>query len=232
MKRHFGSCAIILLVASCAGQADAIYSSETTWAAAVPGATIVNYTGIAAADALVQYGTGPGATTTLNSVTYTAVAPTNSEDYLGVLGSDVAGVDFGVPTLAVGGEPAGPASLLITLPNPVNALGFFFDTDDTVDVAITLSDGTVEVEGSATFPTLAFFGVTSTNAITSVEISNASYIGGSPENALFLSEFAYGPSVAATPEPGSVALTFAGLAVFGLAAGRKRLRSSRQRRSA
>jgi hypothetical protein len=134
----------------------------------------------------------------------------------------VTGVDLGFPTLAVGGEPAGPASLLITLPQPVYALGFFFDTDDTPDVTITLSDGTTQTQ-AAVFPTFGFFGVTSSTALTSVEISDALYAAMGGENAVFLSEFAYGPSVAAAvPEPSTLALVGFGVALLGF-----RLRSGR-----
>jgi len=216
--------AVMLLALGCVARADTIYSSQSAWDTAVPGETTVNFDGIATASEVVEYGTGPGATTTLDGVTYTAVAPTNAGDYLGVIGSAVAGVDFGVPTLAVGGNPPGPAALLITVPNPVNALGFVFDNDDSADVTITLSDGTVETE-SAFFPDLNFFGVTSTSGITSVEISDALYPSG--EQAVFLSEFAFGPSAASTvPEPGTFGLSLMVMVALGSLLVRRKSRAS------
>jgi hypothetical protein len=210
---------IILLAASFLASADTIYTSQSAWNAAVPGETTLNFAGIATPLEIVSYGTGVGATTTLGGVTYTIASPTNSGDYLGIIGSSYPGVEFGVPTLAVAGDPPGPATLLLTLPAPVDALGFVFDTDESADVTITLSDGTVETEPSR-YPNLDFFGVTSTTGITSVEISDSLYPSG--EQAIFLSQFAFGPSsAAAVPEPRTLGLLLAAILALGLSIRRK-----------
>jgi hypothetical protein len=211
-------CCAILLLGGSVAQADVFYSNETAWLSAVPGATQLNFNGITSSTGIVTYGTGAGATTTLDGVTYTAVAPTNSGNYLGVLGGNVSGFVIGAPTLVVGGEPAGPASLLITLPFSTNALGFVYDGDDTSNLTVTLSDGTMLVIPGSHFPTLSFFGVTSATGLTSVEISNAAFVSSSPENAIAFSEVDYGPrfAPAAVPEPGYFALFAAGIAIVVL----------------
>ena len=209
---------LALLAVSFAAEGDTIYTSQSSWLAAVSGSiTTDTFSGVplpAAPNNHLIYGTGPGATTTLDSVTYTAGPTTNSGDYLGILGTGYAGLIFPVPVLAVGGEPSGPADLLITLPNPVNALGFFVNTDDSTSDKVTLSDGTTSTV-EALYPTLGFFGITSSTGLTSVEITNTS--NGSPEQGIFLSELQYGPAAPTTasmPEPrtlGSMLLMAVGL---------------------
>lgn len=222
MKNAFW-CAAVLLAASGVVPADTVYSNEADWLAAVSGATTVNYDGVTTPTGIVTYGTGVGASVTLSGVTYTTVAPTNSGDYLGVLGGSVPSFAIGDPTLGVGGEPAGPASLLITLPYATNALGFVYDGDNSANLTVKLSDGTTETIPGSDFPGLSFFGVTSTTALTSVEISDGAFLIGSPENAIAFSEVDYGPAVtSATPEPGSLSL-IAAIAAGGLLVRRKHL---------
>ena len=231
MKNLF-CCGAVFLAATVVVQADTVYTNEADWLAAVSGATTVNFDGIATPTGIVTYGTGVGATVTLSGVTYTAVAPTNAGDYLGVLGGSVPGFAIGEPTMVVGGEPPGPASLLITLPYATDALGFVYDSDDTQNLTVQLSDGTMETIAGSSFPVLSFFGVTSTTALTSVEISNGAFLIGSPENAIAFSEVDYGPATTSpVPEPGSFGL-LAAIAAAGLLVRRKHLGRRLQVRSA
>ena len=231
MKNAF-CCAAVFLAAIAIAQADTIYTNEADWLAATAGATAVNFDGITTSTGIVTYGAGVGATVTLSGVTYTAVAPTNAGDYLGVLGGSVPGFVIGEPTLVVGGEPAGPASLLITLPYATDSLGFVYDSDDTANLTVKLSDGTTETIAGSDFPALSFFGVTSTAPLTSVEISDGAYLISSPENAIAFSEVDYGPATTSpVPEPGSFGL-LAAIAAAGLLVRRKHLGRRLQVRSA
>lgn len=207
------SLAILVFALSYTAYADTIYNTQSSWSSAVSGTvTSDNFSGItlpAPPGNDLIYGTGPGATVTLSSVTYTAGPTTNSQDYLGILGVGLDGLTFTQPVLAVGGQPSGPADLIITLPYAVNALGFFVDTDNSTSDKVAFSDGTQTTEGVG-YPGLAFVGITSTTGITSVEISNT--LNGSSEQGLFISEVEYGPEASSTtPEPSSAIFLMLGM---------------------
>lgn len=111
---------------------------------------------------------------------------------------------------------------MITPPNPVYALGFNYDGDAGGTLKVTLSDGTTDTI-NAIYPAVDFFGVTSINPITSVELSTPSSSGSG--QGILLTQFAYGPAAATgVPEPKSILLTLT-MAVFLLLARRVRIRA-------
>jgi hypothetical protein len=217
MRKLFGA-AIVLVAASCVAQADVFYNDAAAWNASVTGATTINFEGIAAPGGNVFYGSGAGAFTTVGGVDF-AVGPAGTNNGLFVVGDNVyypaAAITPQITTF--GGVP--PNDLLVTLPNPVTALGFDFGGIYVGDTAtITLSDGTVQTVAAPASPGLAFFGVTAPGGITSVDITLPSDTYG-----IGMTDFSYGTAATVTPEPSFFILVGVGLAgVIGIARRRQR----------
>jgi hypothetical protein len=158
---------ILGLAASYVANADVIYNNPAAWQNAVSGATTINFEGIAPVNGYTYIGSGPGTSFTLGGVQF-AIGPASNGNLF------IIGDNFYYPGTAVisSQESTTPVNdLLITLPRPVTALGFFFGDFDGDTATITLSDGTVAFPTAVEVPYLGFFGVTSNIGITSVGIS-------------------------------------------------------------
>jgi hypothetical protein len=207
----------VLVVASGVAQADVYYNSQVAWNASVPGATTINFEGIAASGGNVSYGYGPGSFTNVGGVTF-AVGPAGTDNILFVVGDNVY-----YPVSAITPQATSiigpPNDLMITLPSSVTAVGFNFGSIFVGDNAtITLSDGSVQTVAVPASPGLAFFGAVAPGGITSVDITLPADTFG-----LGMTDFSYGTAAAATPEPSFVILLGVGLAgVIGIVRRRQR----------
>jgi hypothetical protein len=198
--------AFAVIVAPTVLQADETFTSESTWAESVSGITTINFEGIAPAHSYNYYGTGPSANVTVGGVNF-AVGASGTGDNLFVIGD---GFYYPFAVLSVQGNPT-TQDLLIDLPTPVTALAFDFATFESAPGTITLSDGTI-IPISTGSNDFEFFGVTSSAAITSVDITET---GGGVLN---LEDFS---SATVTPEPGTAILWLTGILL--MIATRKRI---------
>jgi hypothetical protein len=212
VRKLFGI-AVILHVASWVVQAgpifpDVLYNDPAIWSAAVTGVTNVNLEGIVPPSSYAYVGRGAGANTTVDGVNF-AIGP-SSNGYLWIIGDD-----FYYPGTAVitSQESTTPFNdLLITLPDAVTALGFYFGDAYGDTATITLSDGTVQLQTALAGPYLGFFGVTAPGGVTQVDITT-------PDVVMNVSDVSYGSSV---PEPIAPILSGMGIALIGVLLRRRR----------
>jgi hypothetical protein len=186
--------------------ADVIYNDPVTWLSAISGQVMtVNFEGLAPGGSYRYIGSGPGANTSVNGVNF-AVGP-NSNGNLFIIGDD-----FYYPgTAAISSQGSSTAfnELLITLPGPSKALGFYFGDFGGDTATITLSDDTVALPTAIVVPYLGFFGVTTWDSgteINSVDIST-------PNVVMNVSSLSYSSSV---PEPTSLTLLGVALVFMGV----------------
>lgn len=204
--RKLIAAAVVLVAASCAAQADVFYNNSTAWNAAVPGATTINFEGIVPDPPNYLVIGGAGSSTVVGGVNF-AVGPAGTNNLFFIVGDN-----FYYPSAAITPQitvldGAPPNDLLITLPQPVTALGFDFGGIFVGDNAtITLSDGAVQTVAAPASPGLAFFGVTAPGGLTSVDITLPSDSYG-----IGVTDFSY---ESATPEPSFYSALGVGLAAM------------------
>lgn len=193
MKRNLIHLTIIFAALGVA-RADVVYNNQAAWTAAVSGVTTINFEGIVPANGFQAY---PGSTT-IGGVTF-GVGPASPSGLFFLIGDNFYG--FGVATLSSQdpGTGTNPTNdFLVTLPNPVTALGFNYIVDPGT-VTVTLSDGVTQNIVAANTPTKAFFGVTAPGGITSVDITEPYSLAA---QSIDMSDFSYA-TPSATPEPSS-----------------------------
>lgn len=206
---------VILLAASFSAQADLFYNDPTTWLSATTGAvTTVNFEGLVPPPfGGIFIGSGAGANTTVGGINFAIGPASNGNLFIladGIYYPGTAVISSQESTTAVN-------DLLITLPAPVTALGFWFGDFYGDTATITLSDGQFAQPTAAALPYLGFFGVAAPGGITSVDITT-------PDEVMNLSSVSFGTTTV-TPEPSALLLLATVIALMGLLL-RKRLRRS------
>jgi hypothetical protein len=168
----------------------------------------VDFEGIVSAGSWAYVGSGAGANTTVGGVNF-AIGPF-SNGYLFIIGDDV----YYPGTAVISSQESTTAfnDLLITLPDPVTALGFYFGDFYGDTATITLSDGTVQLQTALFMPYLGFFGVTAPGGVSQVDITT-------PDTAMNVSDVLYGSIV---PEPAAAILSGMGIALIGVLLRRRR----------
>ena len=191
------------------------YTTRTDFVNASTNLSTVGFEGVASAGSFTPFGFG--GVYSSQGVTFSAPNTNelfiNSATYYSKPLYNLGSGDY----LAIGDAPA---SLSIALPTNTTAVGFDLGTFDssTSQISLTLSDGSVQTV-SAPYPTIAFFGFTASNPITSI---NLQITAGSRKDFLGLDTFQFGQSrLGAVPAPSSLlAMTVGG--VFLMIALRRR----------
>lgn len=207
---------LILVVAAGAGRADIFYNNLASWQASAISVTTVNFESSVAPNSVAFIGAGAGASTNVGGITF-GVGP-SSNGLLFLLGDNI--YYPGVAVISSQQSTTPVNDLQITLPAPVTALGFTFGDFFGDTATITLSDGAVAfptANALAVYPSLGFFGVTSSTGITSVDIST-------PDPVMNVGSFYAGT---ATPEPAYFAEGGLLLAVIAGFTWRRRLKETK-----
>jgi len=206
--------AALLLIGSATVATADVYSNSAQWEAVTSGVTTVDFSSLSPPSLLyLTYPSPPGLT--LDGVNFSAAG--NSPVY--VINDDYCCLTYarGSDTLSSGATTGG-GTVVVALPANTTAIGFNLftvtlgdvngDLPGNVDVVI---NGSTYVVGTATAPNLVFFGLTSTDPISSLTITPEQVGLGT---AVDLTNFSYGQAAAVTPEPGSYAaliLAFGGV---------------------
>jgi hypothetical protein len=206
-------CGLIVLLASGVAHAGTVYSTFAAWQAAVPGSTTVNFEGLADPFGFI----GPITSETVGGVNF-SLGPNGTNTVMFVNGDG----GYGYPGASISvqvsnASPDSPVDLLISLPSAVTAIAFdfgdiTFNADFGHTATITLFNGLSSVEtdfkAAGVYSTTAFFGVTNPAGITKVDITLPA-----DSFVLNLTDFSYGSLPNNVPEPSSLLLCGAGLAV-------------------
>ena len=182
------------LVLFCAGLEAArgstiIYRSRPAFDAATTGTTTIVFEEIAPTNGFVAYGNG--GSLTVNGVDFATDSGiylyVNSSSYYATNKPPAYNLGSGDYLLAGSGAPS---FILITLPAPVTAIGFYCGTfDSTGQVTITTFPNGEVFTTSAPYPTRRFVGLTSSVPISSVQIE---ITDGNRQDTLSLDDFSFG----------------------------------------
>src|SRR5580698_1980146 len=224
------SAGIALVLAPAYSTSITTYNNLTNWAAATTaGYQTVTFTGLTPAGTETQYSSATGVTADgVNFIGYTStglsdveVVDTSAFTYYNWGTGDALIQSLSRPNA---GSPLPYVN--IVLPANVTSLGLnlFTASPQALNFTITVA-GTQYSVPSFSQPTLAFWGITSSTAISSVQLTLAgtTYNGGSSE---LLDNFSFGTEdIAVAPEAGTYLLIGSGLIGFVLL--RKRLTSEK-----
>ena len=189
--------ALAALALLCAGLEPAkgsviIYRSRPAFDAATTGTTTVVFEQIAPTNGFVAYGNG--GSLTMNGVDFATDSGiylyVNSFSYYATNAPPAYNLGSGDYLLAGSGAPS---FILITLPSPVTAIGFYCGTfDSTGQVTITTFPNGEMFTTSAPYPTRRFVGLTSSMPISSVQIE---ITDGNRQDTLSLDDFTFGSAI-------------------------------------
>lgn len=208
--RGFGACVMFLSGVVPAFASISTYSTLADWTSAVSGVTTIT---IPDPSTFIFVGAGT-ASTTYSGVTFSQSGALSNGNFF------VIGASYGVnpADLSSQEQTSGFPNILITLPSPVTAIAFNYDTFNGSAVNFTLSNGDSTILGSiaSAYSTPSFLGITDTTAFSSIEVTTTDAV-------LDVSSVSYASS--ATPEPsfyGILGLGMGGLLVVA----RRRLRNN------
>lgn len=189
--------ALAALILFCAGLEGAkgsviIYRSRPAFDAATTGTTTIVFEQIAPTNGFVAYGNGGNLT--VNGVDFATDSGVflyvNSSSYYATNAPPTYNLGSGDYLLAGSGAPS---FILITLPAPVTAIGFYCGTfDSTGQVTITTFPKGEAFATSAPYPTRRFVGLTSSVPISSIQIE---ITDGNRQDTLSLDDFSFGSAI-------------------------------------
>ncbi len=183
------------------------FDTRIAFLSAAAGLSTVGFEGVAPSGSYNAFGKG-GAYSD-QGVTFQAAA---SQDLYIYSASYIANYNLGAGDYLVCGN-ASPASLTITLPANVTAIGFDLGTltDTGSAVLVTLANGFTQTL-NANYPNLDFYGVTSVSPISSISLL---VTGGNRRDTINLDTFQFGRISASVPAPSSLfCLAFGGTALL------------------
>ena len=165
------------------------YRSQPAFAAATTGTTTIAFENIAPTNGFVPYGNG--GSLTLSGVTFQTDADiylyVNSGTYYETHKPPTYNLGAGDYLLAGNGAPS---FILITLPFPVTAIGFYLGTFDiTGQVTISTFPNNDVFTTSAPYPSRRYIGLTFSEPVSSVQIE---ITDGNRQDTLSLDEFTFG----------------------------------------
>jgi hypothetical protein len=171
------------------------YRSQPAFEAATTNTATISFEKIAPTNGFISYGNG--GSITFNGVNFA----TDPGIYLYVNSSSYYAThkppryDLGSGDYLLAGNGA-PAFILVTLPSPATAVGFYFGTFDTTsEVTIATFPNAESFIASAPYPTRRFVGLTFSEPVTAVQIE---ITDGNRQDTLSLDEFSYGFAI---PDP-------------------------------